>query len=156
MPFICIKPGCTLYFNLIAQSFSYIVQYDPFILCNTYCDYHFHSRNFIYVLGQYPCGRLGANIAETLNSRSLISAENGNQSHSLNHINTTESSLADPPDVNGTSKPQPTLKNITSFFPTRPTITNATNNEHRIVGGNEATPGEIPWQVGEVMNCVSK
>uniref|UniRef100_A0A672QHK1 Coagulation factor IX n=1 Tax=Sinocyclocheilus grahami TaxID=75366 RepID=A0A672QHK1_SINGR len=81
--------------------------------------------------GQYPCGRLGASIAETLNSRSLIS-------------DTTESTPADSPDVNGTSTSQPTLKNITSFFPTQPTIA---NNEHRIVGGNEATPGEIPWQV---------
>lgn len=137
------------------------MQYDFSSYAVAYFEYHFHSRIFIDVLGQYPCGRLGANIAETLNSRSLISAENGNQSDSLNHINTTEhntteSSPTDPPDVNRSSTPQPTLKNITSFFPTWHTKKNATNTENRIVGGNEATPGEIPWQVGEMMNCVSK
>ncbi|XP_031713174.1 coagulation factor IX-like isoform X1 [Anarrhichthys ocellatus] len=34
-----------------------------------------------------------------------------------------------------------------AFFPTLPTITAQENTDQRIVGGDDANPGEIPWQV---------
>ncbi|XP_068572257.1 coagulation factor IXb [Cebidichthys violaceus] len=34
-----------------------------------------------------------------------------------------------------------------AFFPTLPTITAQENTDQRIVGGDDAIPGEIPWQV---------
>lgn len=34
-----------------------------------------------------------------------------------------------------------------AFFPTVPTITAQENTDQRVIGGDEATPGEIPWQV---------
>ena len=42
---------------------------------------------------------------------------------------------------------KPTTERDWAFYPTLPTIREESNNEQRIVGGNEATPGEIPWQV---------
>ncbi|XP_056592281.1 coagulation factor IXb [Triplophysa dalaica] len=109
----------------------------------------------------YPCGRLARSIAESLNTRSIINAEDGNQIHSVNYVNTTEFNKTEtsPTDTSAvynttspiynTTSPHATLDNIPSwaFYPTLPTITNKPNEKHRIVGGLEAKPGEIPWQV---------
>lgn len=93
--------------------------------------------------GPYPCGLLGKTIAESLNTRALISAEDGNQIHSVDHVNTTELNTTE-------SNPNATIHNATLE-----TDTNKTNNGFRIVGGNEVIPGEIPWQV-VFMNKVTK
>lgn len=101
--------------------------------------------------GQYPCGRLGKIIAETLNSRALESTETVNQNQTISHINgteynTTESSPTDLSEMNSTSTPRNSLQNVSSS-PILTNINNTTNNKYRIVGGDEAIPGEIPWQV---------
>ncbi|XP_041657233.1 coagulation factor IXb [Cheilinus undulatus] len=53
------------------------------------------------------------------------------------------SSLNQEEDGNITEKQLPSW----AFFPTLPTITEKDNTDERIVGGDEAKAGEIPWQV---------
>lgn len=148
------------------------------VLCPTDGCFNFYKCSWIELLVlthtcspcfivPYPCGRLARSIAESLNTRSIISAEDGNQIHSVNYVNTTEfnkteTSPTDTPAVYNTTtpiynttSPHATLENIPSwaFYPTLPTITNKPNEEHRIVGGLEAKPGEIPWQVRHLANA---
>ncbi|KAK2882098.1 hypothetical protein Q8A73_022608 [Channa argus] len=73
-------------------------------------------------------------IVSAIDIRSLKSDSNSSMTV-LNSSNITETP---------TEKKQPPPW---AFFPTLPTITGQVNNDQRIVGGDEATPGEIPWQV---------
>ncbi|XP_027014541.2 coagulation factor IXb isoform X1 [Tachysurus fulvidraco] len=91
----------------------------------------------------YPCGRLGKNIANKLATRTLLTEETVNQTHGIKHVTVTERNLTTANSTNSTDRDW-------GFFPTLPSITEETNTKTRIVGGLEVASGEVPWQAALV------
>ncbi|KAG7484280.1 hypothetical protein MATL_G00047940 [Megalops atlanticus] len=108
--------------------------------------------------GKFSCGRLAEKVKAAIFSRSLHALP---PHMSLNETTTT------PPPLNATTEASPPTANATSppptnastprlfrsklpqgaFFPTMSSANVEENSDARIVGGDEVTPGETPWQV---------
>ncbi|XP_062393218.1 coagulation factor IXb [Sardina pilchardus] len=122
------------------------------------------KMNHCEPLSQYSCGRISKTIKNKLSGRSVIDAETVNLNdmsfNSPLNISNQTSSENNTLDLNGTASPvslevhstqQPAVNNWTiplwHFYPTTKTIIPESSIDERIVGGDEATRGEIPWQV---------
>ncbi|TKS82917.1 Coagulation factor X [Collichthys lucidus] len=96
-----------------------------------------HYNDYDAILQLYDDYDLSMNDSDLLN----ISAASSVDIRSSSPVNPSEV-LSSGEVSNGTE-----TKQVPSWaLPTLPSITEEKNNDQRIVGGNEAKPGEIPWQ----------
>uniref|UniRef100_A0A8C2WU54 Coagulation factor IX n=1 Tax=Cyclopterus lumpus TaxID=8103 RepID=A0A8C2WU54_CYCLU len=69
-------------------------------------------------------------------------------------VRSDSSSSVNPAEASSVTEGEKKLLPSWAFFPTLPTITAQDNTDQRIVGGDDAIPGEIPWQVALMKNPI--